>query len=106
METVRGLRAGADDYVTKPLQMEEILARIEALIRRSHGHARPVLTWGEMMIDTTAGTVTLDGRAVALTALEYRLLSYLMHRRGRVGSQNQLTKPIYVQKFQPDTKMT
>jgi two-component system OmpR family response regulator len=105
MEKVRGLRAGADDYVTKPFQMEEILARIEALIRRSHGLARPVLAWGEVMVDTTAGIVTLGGRTVALTALEYRLLGYLMHRQDVVVSKTELTEHIYDQSFDRDSNV-
>lgn len=105
MEKVRGLRAGADDYVTKPFQVEEVLARIEALIRRSHGLARPVLTWGDVMVDTTAGIVTLAGRTIALTALEYRLLSYLMHRCDVIVSKTELTEHIYDQSFDRDSNV-
>jgi two-component system OmpR family response regulator len=105
MEKVRGLRAGADDYVTKPFQMEELIARIEALIRRSHGLARPVLTCGDVMVDTTAGTVTLNGRSVLLTALEYRLLSYLMHRQDVIVSKTELTEHIYDQSFDRDSNV-
>lgn len=105
MEKVRGLRAGADDYVTKPFQMEEMIARIEALIRRSHGLARPILTCGDVVVDTTAGAVTLNGRNILLTALEYRLLSYLMHRQDVIVSKTELTEHIYDQSFDRDSNV-
>lgn len=104
-EKVQGLRAGADDYLTKPFQMEELVARIEALIRRSHGLAHPVLRCGDVQVDTSTGTVTRAGCIVALTALEGRLLSYLMHRAGAVVSKTSLTEHIYDQSFDRDSNV-
>ncbi|HWT96330.1 MAG TPA: response regulator transcription factor [Terriglobales bacterium] len=104
-EKVQGLRAGADDYLTKPFQMEELIARVEALIRRSHGHGHPVLRCGEVQIDTASGTVTRAGGMVVLTALECRLLSYLMHRAGEVVSKSTLTEHIYDQTFDRDSNV-
>lgn len=104
-EKVQGLRAGADDYLTKPFQMEELIARIEALIRRSHGIAHPVLRCGDVQIDTASGLVTRAGCAVVLTALECRLLSYLMHRAGEVVSKSTLTEHIYDQTFDRDSNV-
>jgi two-component system OmpR family response regulator len=104
-EKVQGLRAGADDYLTKPFQMEELIARIEALIRRSHGIAHPVLRCGDVQVDTASGTVTRAGCAVVLTALECRLLSYLMHRAGEAVSKSILTEHIYDQTFDRDSNV-
>ncbi|HVJ39853.1 MAG TPA: response regulator transcription factor [Dongiaceae bacterium] len=104
-EKVQGLRAGADDYLTKPFQMEELIARVEALIRRSHGLAHPVLRRGEVQIDTATGTVTRGGCVVPLTALEGRLLNYLMHRAGAVVSKTSLTEHIYDQSFDRDSNV-
>lgn len=94
-EKVEGLEAGADDYLVKPFHAEELLARLRALIRRSAGHAQPVLTAGPISLDTSSGEVTVDGRAVALTAFEYRLLEYLILNGGRVVSKSELTEHIY-----------
>jgi len=91
--------AGADDYVTKPFRMEEVLARIRALIRRAAGHATAELECGALRIDTRSGRVTLDGAPVRLTAQEYRLLAYLMHHQGRIVSRMELTEHIYEQDF-------
>ena len=104
-EKVRGLRAGADDYLTKPFEMEELIARIEALIRRSHGLAHPVLRCGEVQVDTATGAATRAGCAVSLTALEGRLLSYLMLRAGSVVSKSSLTEHIYDQSFDRDSNV-
>ena len=94
-EKVQGIDGGADDYVVKPFQMEEVLARLRALIRRSSGQAAPELRCGAVALDPRASRVTLDGVAVKLTSLEYRVLSYLMHHRGEVVSQAELTEHIY-----------
>ncbi|MCW2246196.1 two-component system OmpR family response regulator [Azospirillum fermentarium] len=102
-EKVEGIDAGADDYLTKPFQMEELAARLRALIRRVHGHASPELTCGPVRLDTRAGTVTLDGALVPLTGHEFRVLSYLMHHKGQVVSRGELTEHIYAQDFDRDS---
>ncbi len=90
-EKVAGIDAGADDYLTKPFHTPELLARLRALIRRAQGLASPLLHCGPVALDTRSGTVTLDGAPVSLTAHEYRLLAYLMHRPGQVVSRSELT---------------
>ena len=98
-EKVAGFDAGADDYVTKPFQMEEVLARIRALIRRASGHASAELECGGLRIDSASGRVTVDGVQVKLTAQEFRLLDYLMHHKGKIVSRTELTEHIYEQDF-------
>src|SRR5271169_5448448 len=102
-EKVAGFDAGADDYVTKPFQMEEVLARLRALIRRAAGHASAELECGPLRLDTRSSRVTLDGASVKLTAQEYRLLAYLLHHRGRVVSRTELTEHLYDQDFDRDS---
>ena len=104
-DKVTGLRAGADDYLAKPFELEEMLARIEALIRRAAGHASPVLGHGGIQLDTTTNRVTLDGKPVSLTALEYRTLSYLMHHPESIVSKTELTEHIYGQDFDRDSNV-
>ena len=94
-EKVQGIDGGADDYVAKPFRMEEVLARLRALIRRASGHLQPELRCGPVVLDPRAAKVTLDGVPVKLTSHEFRVLSYLMHQRGRVVSQSELTEHIY-----------
>ena len=94
-DKVLGIDSGADDYVSKPFQMEEVLARLRALIRRSTGQASPVLRCGEIELDARSTRVTLKGLVVRLTTHEFRVLSYLMHHRGRVVSQSELVEHIY-----------
>jgi two-component system, OmpR family, response regulator len=96
-EKVRGIDEGADDYVTKPFQMEEVLARLRAIIRRSAGLAQPALTAGAITLDPRLARVTRDGVPVRLTSHEFRVLAYLMHHRDRVISQAELTEHIYAQ---------
>jgi two-component system OmpR family response regulator len=102
-ERVEGLSAGADDYLTKPFHMEELLARVRALIRRAQGLASPMLQCGALTLDTRSGRVTCDGQPVALTGHEFRLLAYLMHRPGAVVSRGELTEHLYAQDFDRDS---
>jgi len=102
-EKVQGIDGGADDYVSKPFRMEELLARLRALIRRASGNAAPELRSGGVSLDPRAGRVTLDGAPVKLTSHEYRVLAYLMHHRGRVVAQSELTEHIYAQSFDRDS---
>jgi two-component system OmpR family response regulator len=94
-EKVVGIDSGADDYMSKPFQLEEVLARVRALIRRAGGHAAPALRCGAIELDPRAGRVTVKGAAVRLTSHEFRVLSYLMHHRGRLVSQSELAEHIY-----------
>ena len=98
-EKVAGFDAGADDYVTKPFQMEEVLARLRALIRRAAGHASAELECGALRINSSSGRVTVDSVPVKLTAQEFRLLDYLMHHQGKIVSRTELTEHIYDQDF-------
>ncbi len=102
-EKVRGIDGGADDYVAKPFRMEEVLARLRALIRRASGQLSPELRCGAVVLDPRNARVTLDGTPVKLTGHEFRVLSYLMHHRGRVVSQSELTEHIYAQSFDRDS---
>jgi two-component system OmpR family response regulator len=102
-DKVAGIDAGADDYLAKPFHMEELLARIRALIRRAQGLASPLLQCGALALDTRSGRVTLDGQPVSLTSHEFRLLSYLMHRPGSVVSRSELTEHLYAQDFDRDS---
>lgn len=94
-EKVEGLNAGADDYITKPFHIPEVVARLRALIRRKSGTASPALTHRDITLDTVAGKATVGGIEVGLTASELRMLSYFMHRIGRVISQSELMEHLY-----------
>ncbi len=104
-EKVTGLRAGADDYLAKPFEYDELMARLEALIRRASGHGEPVLTCGEIRLDTGSARVTRAGGLVKMTALEYRALGYLMQHQGKVVSKTELTEHIYDQDFDRDSNV-
>ncbi len=102
-DKVAGFDAGADDYVAKPFHMEEVLARVRALLRRSAGHATSELACGPLLLDTKSARVTVDGTAIKLTSLEFRLLSYLMHHKGKVISRTELVEHLYDQDFDRDS---
>jgi len=102
-DKVAGFDAGADDYVAKPFHMEEVLARVRALLRRSAGHATSELTCGPLSLDTKSARVTVNGMAIKLTSLEFRLLSYLMHHKGKVVSRTELIEHLYDQDFDRDS---
>ena len=102
-EKVRGFDAGADDYVAKPFHVEEVLARLRALLRRAAGHASSELTCGPVALDTRNGRVAVDGAPVKLTSHEYRLLAYLMHHAGRLVSRSEIVEHLYDQDFDRDS---
>lgn len=102
-EKVKGFDAGADDYVTKPFHMEEVLARLRALTRRATGHASAEIVCGPVRLDTKAGRVLVNGEAIRLTSHEYRLLAYLMHHTGRIVSRTELVEHLYDQDFDRDS---
>lgn len=102
-DKVAGFDAGADDYVVKPFHMEELLARVRALLRRAAGHATSELVCGPVRLDTRASRVVVDGNPIKLTSHEYRLLAYLMHHQGRVVSRTELVEHLYDQDFDRDS---
>ncbi|MBL4756808.1 MAG: response regulator transcription factor [Rhizobiales bacterium] len=102
-DKVAGIDAGADDYVAKPFHMEEVLARVRALLRRAAGHASSEIEVGEIRLDTRAARVTRNGSQVKLTSLEFRLLSYLMHHNGRLVPRMELIEHLYEQDFDRDS---
>ena len=102
-EKVAGIDAGADDYLAKPFHMEELLARLRALIRRAGGHASAELVCGEVVLDTLHTRVTVSGQALTLTSHEYRVLDYLMHHPGQLVSRSTLIEHIYAQDFDRDS---
>ena len=102
-DKVQGIDAGADDYVAKPFHMEEVLARIRALVRRAAGLASNEIVAGSVRLDSRSGRVTVGGQSVKLTSHELRLLSYLMHHKGKVISRTELTEHLYDQDFDRDS---
>ena len=95
MERVEGIDAGADDYLPKPFRMEELVARLRALVRRAGGHASSVLTAGDLMLDERQMRVSIAGVPVDLAPLEYRALAFLMHNQGRVVPQSELSAHVH-----------
>ena len=104
-DKVEGLQAGADDYVPKPFHFEEVLARLQALLRRAGGWASPELKCGPVALDTRAQTVRVDGQPIDLTTFEYRILEHLMLRAGEVISKGELTERLYDQDFERDSNV-
>lgn len=102
-EKVAGIDAGADDYLTKPFHMEELLARIRALIRRAAGQASAEIACGPLVLDTRSGRVSVDGQALSLTSHEFRVLAYLIHHAGEIVSRTELTEHIYAQDYDRDS---
>jgi two-component system OmpR family response regulator len=102
-EKVQGIDGGADDYVAKPFRMEEVLARLRALIRRASGQTGAQLRCGAITLDPRAARVTVGGNPVKLTSHEFRVLSYLMHHRGRVVPQSELSEHIYAENLDRDS---
>ena len=102
-DKVAGIDAGADDYVTKPFHVEEVMARIRALIRRASGHASSEIACGPVRLDTKASKASVNGTALKLTSHEFRLLSYLMHHMGEVVSRTELVEHMYDQDFDRDS---
>jgi two-component system OmpR family response regulator len=104
-EKVTGLRAGADDDLAKPFQTEELLARVEALVRRSKGHSASLVRFGNLEVDLSRKTLSRDGTAITLTAHEFRTIAYLALNMGRVISQSELTGHLYDQDFERDSNV-
>ena len=102
-EKVAGIDAGGDDYLTKPFHMQELLARLRALIRRASGRASAILECGPLRLDTARGELTVGGQPVTLTSHEFRLLAYLMHHPGRIVSRSELTEHLYAQDHDRDS---
>ena len=102
-QRVEGLNAGADDYLTKPFEMMELIARIRAQLRRASGNASPVLQVGALSLDTRSSKVSWQGQPISLTALEYKVIAYFMHNPDKVISRTELVEHIYKQDFDRDS---
>lgn len=104
-DKVEGLDAGADDYVVKPFQLEEILARLNALLRRAAGFAKSLIEFGPLALDISGKRVTVSGKSIDLTAYEYKMLEYLMLHPGQVVSKTELTEHLYAQDYDRDSNV-
>ncbi|NVK02409.1 MAG: response regulator transcription factor [Oceanospirillaceae bacterium] len=104
-DKVEGLEAGADDYLVKPFHIEELSARVNALLRRAAGHAKPQMTYGPIMLDTTARSVCVNEEEIKLTSYEYRTLEYLMLHAGQTISKAELTEHLYHQDYDRDSNV-
>ncbi len=104
-DKLSGFNAGADDFLTKPFRTEELILRLRALIRRSAGHASPVLECGALALDMNAGRFSLAGQPLSLTAQEYRILSYLMHHAGKIVTKSELGEHVYDVGYDPDSNV-
>lgn len=104
-EKQEGFGAGADDYVTKPFELGEVVLRVQALVRRSRGHAAPALVCGALVVDTHAGRASLGGQPLDLTAQEWRLLGYLAHHAGRIVSRSELRDHVWERDLDPDSNV-
>lgn len=102
-DKLAGFGAGADDYLTKPFQLEEVVLRLHALLRRAHGHHDTVLQAGPLRYDTVHSRFSLEGKALHLTAQEQRILSYLMHHQGRIVSRSEIAEHVYHRDLEPDS---
>ena len=104
-EKVEGLEAGADDYLTKPFEVQELLARLRAILRRSSGHATSIINNGPILLDTSTQTVTIEKQLVELTSYEYKILEYMTLHMGKVISKSELTDHIYAQDHDRDSNV-
>lgn len=104
-DKVEGLEAGADDYLVKPFHIEELSARVNALLRRAAGHAKPQMTYGPITLDTTARSVEVNGEEIKLTSYEYRTLEYLVLHAGQTISKAELTEHLYHQDYDRDSNV-
>lgn len=104
-EKMAGFQAGADDYMTKPFEMDEVVYRLHALIRRAAGHAQPELACGKLRLDTLSGRFSFDGVPLQLTAQEFRILSYLIHHAGKLVSRSELIEHVYDRHFDSDSNV-
>ena len=104
-DKIKGFDIGADDFVTKPFSMEEVIARVRALIRRSKGLAKSIIEFGPISLDTSRSKVMVNGRKVIFTSREYKIFSYLIYNQGKVVSRTELTEHTYDKNFDRDSNV-